>query len=173
MLNNIIKFIDWIGYLGPQILFFTSLSLLYKKSTLFSGYVIGNIINILLNFILKGIFRQPRPTEDSHIFNAYVANGKRLGYDKFGMPSGHAQTAFFSTTFMYFALNNTNNTIVAIYLLISFITAYQRIKYKNHTVTQVIVGSIIGTILGFYFYNQSVNKITGLLNFKTDDDGPI
>ena len=108
MLNNIIKFTDWIGFLGPQILFFTSLFLLYKKYTLFSSYIIGCVINMLLNLILKGIIRQPRPSEDVHIFNASLANGKRLGYDKFGMPSGHVQNVFFSTAFIYFALNNTN-----------------------------------------------------------------
>ena len=129
---NIIQIIDIIGVSGPIILGISSLVLLYNKSNLFSVYIIGFIINSLLNILLKGIIKQPRPSEDIHVFNIKLMSGKRIGYDKFGMPSGHAQSVFYSTFFILFALKN--NIITFFYFIISFLTIYQRIKYLNHSI---------------------------------------
>ena len=168
---NIIQIIDIIGVSGPIILGISSLVLLYNKSNLFSVYIIGFIINSLLNILLKGIIKQPRPSEDIHVFNIKLMSGKRIGYDKFGMPSGHAQSVFYSTFFILFALKN--NIITFFYFIISFLTIYQRIKYLNHNIYQIIVGSIIGSILGFSFYTYTKELLKGNIKMKMDDNAPI
>jgi hypothetical protein len=137
-------------------------------------YLIGFVINSLLNFVLKGIIKQPRPSEDKHVFNVWLNNGMkgdRLWFDRFGMPSGHAQSVFYSTFFIIFALQNTNINIL--YLIISLNTLYQRVKYKNHTVLQVIVGAIVGTIIGSLLYYYSQKILQGKLKEKKDDNAPI
>lgn len=177
-MNNIydlsIKIIDTIGYFGPQILAITSGFLLFKKPTLLTMYFFGFIINSLLNLVLKGIIKQPRPSEDKHLFNIWLHNEMKTDrhwYDRFGMPSGHAESVFYSTVFIFFALKNNNITIL--YLIISLNTLFQRIKYKNHTVSQVIVGSIVGAILAFLFHYYSKITLKGILKAKSDDNAPI
>jgi membrane-associated phospholipid phosphatase len=127
--------------------------------------------------VLKGIFQQPRPSEDIKTFNLAIEHGKRfifkdgMPYDIFGMPSGHAQTLLFSTAFIYLALRNKK--IFYLYLLISIITLCQRVVFKHHTIIQVLVGSIIGTLFGYFVYYLSGEKIKGRITEKLDDFGPF
>ena len=167
MLKNIMKIIHIIGNITPNILFLLSCYFLWNKQFLFNYYLIGFFINILLNFIFKGIIQQPRPSEDIKLFKIAINNGKRMGFDVYGMPSGHAQMSFFSTAFIYLALKNTKITLIC--LLLSFICLYQRIEYKNHTVLQVIVGSIVGSMFASLFFYLSTQKIKGKLFSKSDD----
>jgi membrane-associated phospholipid phosphatase len=170
-LSYIEKTIDYVGYLGPFILLIATILLLKNKTTLLTYYIIGYFLNCGLNIILKGLFQQPRPNEDLRIFNASLAQGKRFGFDVYGMPSGHAQGTFYSVGFILFALGNP--IITAIYLAIALNTSYQRVKYKNHTIFQVICGSIFGIIMGSIFYFLSSKKVMGLLRYKKDDNAPL
>jgi len=167
----ITKTIDYIGYFGPVLLLLSTIILLKNKSTLLSTYVIGYLINIISNVTLKEIIKQPRPSEDLSIFNASIAHGRRISFDSYGMPSGHAANVFYSTAFIYLSLKNPLITIL--YLIVSINTGYQRIKYKNHTIMQVICGAISGIIVGYASYLFSIKKLTGPLNYKKDDNAPI
>ena len=170
-IDIIIYTLDLIGYNGPIILFFTSIFLLYKKNILLSLYIIGSILNLAINNILKEIIKQPRPDEDIQIFNASKMVNKRFGPDKYGMPSGHAQSVFFSTSFLFFALKNKYVSLV--YFIVSLNSMYQRVKYKNHTVSQVIGGAAVGSISGYLFYLAAMLKLSGPLKLKMDDNAPL
>jgi membrane-associated phospholipid phosphatase len=173
-INNIIKIIDTLGYFGPELLFFISIILLFQKKTLFYVYLFGYFINSIFNVILKGIIKQKRPDEDKHLFSIWLNNGMkndRHWYDRFGMPSGHSQHVLYSTVFIYLSLKNTNWFIF--YLLISLNTLRQRVKYHNHTVSQVIVGAIIGSLIGALLYYYGRFLIKGSLKHKEDDNAPI
>jgi membrane-associated phospholipid phosphatase len=132
-------------------------------------------LSSIINYVLKGLIKEPRPSEDIHIFNTELnsskINGRRIGFDRFGMPSGHAQSVFFSLIFIHLALKNFK--VSAFYLFICLNTLYQRVIYKNHTVTQVIVGSVAGSILALAFFNYAKHILKGDLKGKADDDGPI
>ena len=171
ILGFIIRTIDYIGYLGPFLLLSATIILLKNKGTLLSVYVVGYVLNLIINIILKELIKQPRPSEDLSVFNASVAHGKRLSFDRYGMPSGHATSVFYSTAFIFLALKSP--IISIIYLLISINTGYQRIKYKNHTLTQVICGAIIGGIVAYVAYLYSTKKLAGLLKYKKDDNAPL
>jgi len=99
--------------------------------------------------------------------NSSKINGRRLGFDRFGMPSGHAESVFFSLVFIYLALKNTKITFV--YLLVCLNTLYQRVKYKNHTVAQVIIGSLVGTIIAFIFFKYAKHILKKEGKDKMDD----
>jgi membrane-associated phospholipid phosphatase len=163
-----------IGNFGPFILFFISLFLLSKKQNLLSYYVVGIFINTIINLILKVTLQQPRPSEDPKIFNLALKKGKyfflnnNVPLDIFGMPSGHAQSCIFSTTFI--VLTTKKYISFIIYTLLSLITIYQRVKYNYHTIFQVIVGSVVGFLLGYLFYYFSQEKLKGLIREKKDDD---
>ena len=166
-----------IGAYGPIILIILSWYFLWDNNNLFFYYTVGVFVNAVINLILKGIIQEPRPIFDSKIIKLASTHTKHQFYstgvpfDIYGMPSGHAQGAFYSFGFICFALGNPIITMT--YLAIALNTAYQRVKYKNHTIMQVICGGIIGTIMGSIFYFFSAKKITGLLKYKKDDNAPL
>jgi membrane-associated phospholipid phosphatase len=171
VLGIIASIVDYIGYLGPFLLLASTLILLNNKGTLLSVYLVGYVLNLIINVILKALIKQPRPSEDLSVFNASVAHGKRISFDIYGMPSGHTTSVFYSTTFVFLALKRP--VLSAIYLIISINTGYQRIKYKNHTLMQVICGAITGTIIAYIAYLFATKKLAGLLRNKKDDNAPF
>jgi len=171
ILGFIIRTMDYIGYLGPFLLLVASIFLLRNKGTLLSVYIIGGGLNLITTVILKELIKQPRPSEDLSIFNASIAHGKRMSADRYGMPSGHATGVFYSTAFIFLALKSPWVSII--YLLIAINTGYQRIKYKNHTLAQVVCGAIIGSGIAYVSYLFSIKKLAGLLKYKKDDNAPL
>ena len=129
-------------------------------------------MNICLNYLLKIIIKHPRPDENLSIFNATQAHRKeeRLLH-KYGMPSGHAQSVFFSTTFIF--LSRENNYVKLLYLLIALNTCRQRVAYKNHTILQIIVGAIVGCIFSVIVYVYATKKISGVFKFKLEENAPL
>lgn len=177
MLNYLSIFLNYAGNYGPVILFSYSVFLLWRKSNYLTYYVYGFILNALLTLILKGIFKQPRPSEDPKLFNLAIKESKRFkfidGYphDIFGMPSGHSSSVLYSTMFIFWVFKN--NMFLLTYLLISMNTMIQRINSNNHTLTQVIAGAFVGSIFSYFMYYMARQKIMGNLLLKMDDDGPI
>ena len=162
---------DCIGYFGPQILFLVTIFFIRAKPTFLFWYIIGYLLNIGINIVLKLWIQEPRPSEDRALFHISLTHGKRIGFDQYGMPSGHAQQVFYSTLFVTLLLKNYWITIV--YSLISVCTAIQRVQYKNHTISQVIWGSIVGAIVGTVFYYVAAKKLIGIITNKQDDNAPI
>ena len=66
------QFFDFIGGYGPLIIFFTTIKLLWLKSNLLTYYCYGYFLDLILNIIIKGIFKQPRPGEDPELFKIAV-----------------------------------------------------------------------------------------------------
>jgi|LauGreDrversion4_2_1035121.scaffolds.fasta_scaffold105780_2 membrane-associated phospholipid phosphatase len=176
-INNIFMFllymkpsyIDLIGYYGPIILTVSSLFLLYSKKTYLVIYIIGFVLNIVVNNILKQIIKQPRPKGDFDIFDP--SKKHNYGHNPiqvYGMPSGHSQMVLYSTTFIYLVLKNIPLTLL--YLLISLNTIFQRVRYKNHTVMQVIVGSLVGALVAYFVYKYATSSLVGKLKTKPDDN---
>jgi len=145
------EIINYIGNFSPIILLVLSIYLLHRKPTILFFYCIGFLVNSLFNVMLKLLIKQPRPSEDERLFYLQLNNLQHIEFNKLGMPSGHAQSVFYSTIFIYFA-SNYNISIVSIYLLASLVTSYQRVEYNYHTTLQVIIGSLLGLIIGYFFY---------------------
>jgi membrane-associated phospholipid phosphatase len=171
--------LDTIGYFGPQILCVLSVILLFKKWNTLSLYLVGYFSNIIITYILKGIIQEPRPTEDKKLFNIELLHGsgnsqwsgKRIGFDRYGCPSGHASSVVYSTVFLYLVLQNPK--ILAIYLLVSLVTMYQRVKYKNHSIHQVIIGAVVGFFSAFVIYFYTKHILKGKMGEKPDDNAPL
>jgi len=166
-----------IGSYGPNIIILLSMYLLWDHNNFFFFYIIGLICDTILNIILKGIIQQPRPSYDSKELQLALKNNKRfiykdgLYYDFFGMPSGHASSAMFSTMFVYFALKKTN--WLYLYLLLSCIIMIQRVMSNDHSIVQVIIGALVGTGVAYIVYQFAEKKIMGRIREKRDDFGPI
>lgn len=164
------------GY-APILLIILSWYLLWDHKNLFFYYNVGLIVNSVLNIILKGLIQEPRPVFDnkkiklmtSHKKDFFFQNG--IPFDMYGMPSGHAQMAFFTSAFIYLSLKHTN--LLYLYLLISLLICYQRIKIEYHSIPQIVVGAIIGTYFAYIVYHLNRVKIKGKIREKPDDNGPV
>jgi membrane-associated phospholipid phosphatase len=166
-----------LGGYGPLLLIILSWYLLWHHNKLFFYFNVGLFANAVLNLILKGVIQEPRPMFDSkkiklmttHARDYFLQNG--ILFDIYGMPSGHAQAAFFMSIFMYLSLKHTN--LLYLYLFFSLLICYQRIKYNFHSISQVIVGIIIGSGFAYIVYQLARENIKGKIMEKLDDYGPI
>ena len=95
----LLQIFDNVGFYGPGLIFIIAIYLLYKTPLLVTTFTIGYVLNILFNYLLKGIFRMPRPNENMKKFDAEIRLNKYIDLDRFGMPSGHAQTMLYSLVY--------------------------------------------------------------------------
>jgi len=166
-----------IGFNGPIIVVFLSMYLLWDHNNLFFYYIVGIVCNLILTIILKLIIQQPRPCFNSKELQLALKNNKLYmykdgnPYDLFGMPSAHSSSVLFSTMFVYLALKKTNWLYV--YLIMCVITMTQRVYYDHHTLSQVIVGALVGSGVAYTFYQFAEKKMKGNIREKPDDFGPI
>jgi membrane-associated phospholipid phosphatase len=167
-LDFLINLRDYIGVYAPILLFILTLFLLRNKITFLKYFLAGFFFNILLNIFLKIIIQQPRPDGDlTKIEFMYNNNKQRITFDKFGMPSGHAQSCAFILSFLTLTLTNFN--ITSFVLFLSILSMFQRYLYNNHTIFQLIVGFFIGIGMGYLFYTLSQRHIMGKIKHKKDD----
>ena len=152
--------LETIGDCGPYIMILYSIGLLFSKPNMLFYFIIGICLSFIVNNILKGIIKQPRPefnTKEVSIALQTSAVRYILGYDIYGMPSGHAQTSFFITTFIYLV---TRQVLITFFMiLLSIMVMFQRVIYNEHTISQVLVGAIIGILFGFFVYHTG-NRIS-------------
>ena len=168
---DFIYLIDLLAYNVPLLLFFVACFFLSTKPIYLITYLIGFVINIGINSFSKAVIQEPRPSDDKHILNPAKTHLKRYSFDKYGMPSGHAQGAFYTVSFLFFSLKQ--NFLSLVCFLLSLLTLFQRVKYKNHTVPQVVVGSVVGFSVGYLFYLMAKKDIIGKIREKLDDNAPV
>jgi len=150
-MDNIQYSIDVIGFHGPIIAAtITIVFLLYQKPFLYA-FILFSILNYVINGLLKSSIREPRPSGSIPIHDLDKEDGDKKS---FGMPSGHAQLIFFSTTFLYLVKKNTYLLIFELFLCA--LTLHQRWKYRKHSVQQLLVGSVIG--ISFAYGTHSLTR---------------
>ncbi|GAA0148908.1 protein modifying enzyme [Lithospermum erythrorhizon] len=104
----------------------------------------GSILNAGLSTVLKKILNQERP------FSTTRADP--------GMPSSHAQSIFFIVTFIIlsmvegYKLNAATTVLGAIIFTIGGYFSWLRVSQKLHTVSQVVVGALLGLSFAFLWY---------------------
>ena len=137
----------FIGYFSGPILFvgISSYFLYYQMFFWFLIYIIFYLINIWIILTLQKFWKDPRPINGIEFMKDEFKNK-----DVYGMPSGHTQTVFFSLVFFYMKSNSIVSFILM--LFIALCTMLQRYLYRKHTIMQIIVGGIIGSIYGYFTY---------------------
>lgn len=156
---------------GPVFVMILSIFTLFKKKFYLFFYVIGIMFNTTLNYFLKFIINEPRPSDlinkKDKTMNLAVKHGILYPIIKYGMPSGHAQNLGFSLGFMFLFIQNS--LLLWIFIITSIVTMYERFNSLKHSLIQLTIGFIIGIIVGFMFYKLSSNYIKGNLKKKIDD----
>lgn len=140
-------FFDNIGFYGPIILIFINMYSMWKYYTYVIFYILFIFLNEGFNRYLKLIFKEPRPIgygDNTELGRPYT------GIQIYGFPSGHVQSVFFSLTYSWLVLESPY--IFMLELFICFVSMYQRIKYKRHSLKQAIAGGIVGIVFGYVSY---------------------
>ena len=159
-----------IGSLAPILLLLLTCLLLRNKKTYLLIFLSGFVINNIFNILLKITIQEPRPEDDTRLFHLKLTNGKRMHYDKFGMPSGHAQNCFYCLAFVLYVLQNSLvNWVISVYFLLSIVSIFQRYLYNNHTLIQLIVGALIGTLVCYATCFTGNIVLQGRMSLKADD----
>ena len=138
------KIIDRIGFHGPTINFIIGFISLLKQPKYLSGYLVFTGMNYILNGALKTTFQEARPPDRILLYEG--EEKKYKNENKYGMPSGDAQSVFFALIYLYLVKHSIYSFLLE--LCVAMITCYQRWKYRRHTISQIIVGSLIGILFG-------------------------
>ena len=152
----------FIGYFSGRILFLIIVSYFcYYQSFFWMWiYVFLYIINIGIILWLQKIWKNPRPSNGIAFMKDEFHNS-----EVYGMPSGHTQTVFFSFVFFYKITCSMYWLIIMIFVVLCTIS--QRWIYRKHTIPQIIVGGIIGTLYGYFtFLLINEYKKNGYLIYK-------
>lgn len=149
---SIMKIVDYIGHQTPYFLFISSILLTFKNKLNCFYFVTGFFANNMLNELLKSWIQEPRPsTIKTHTFNLDMSEkhvaSDQLGSHQYGMPSGHAQSVFYSTAFVHLVLKN--KIVSLVYLLLSLNSVRQRVVYQNHSIGQIAAGSVVGSSFAY------------------------
>lgn len=156
------------GEYGPTLLWLISIFVLYKLPSYLGMFLIGSVASILINYLLKGIIKQPRPNQDAFLQTIERQYRGIVGFGRYGMPSGHTQLAVFITTYVCLATKNVYITLI--YIIICIIVMYQRVKYDFHTITQVVAGAVTGVVVAVFFINNVKKANKTALRHKPDDN---
>lgn len=97
-------------------------------------YLFSLVLSLFLNRAIKNAVQQKRPPDCPKFLRK-----------SFGMPSGHTQTASFATAFVWLSASNIQKIVLAALVVATMV---QRVVSKAHTVAQVGVGLLVGSLLG-------------------------
>ncbi|XP_006640716.1 dolichyldiphosphatase 1 [Lepisosteus oculatus] len=136
--------------------------IVFKRELHTISFFGGLVLNEGVNWVLKHIFREPRPCEGAHTTLT----------TEYGMPSSHSQFIWFffiySFLFLYLRMHQTNNArclellwrhILSICLLtVALSVSYSRVYLLYHSWSQVIYGGVAGSIIGavWFFITQEL-----------------
>lgn len=162
------NFIYYLGEWGPCILLFLGMLSLYKTPTYLGLFAAGSVLNLLINYILKGILKHPRPNEKEHLINLEQRYKEILNFGRYGMPSGHTQSAVFSTAFVFMVTRDVN--LLVLFSSITLVTMYQRVKEDFHSINQVIMGAAVGYLAALFFFLYTRKTLQGKVKAKLDDN---
>ncbi|PKI70019.1 hypothetical protein CRG98_009622 [Punica granatum] len=116
----------------------------------------GSVINAMLSVVLKRILNQERP----------VSN---LRSDP-GMPSSHAQSFFFMVVFAvlsifeWLGVNGFSVTLGVLLLAIGGYFSWLRVSQQLHTISQVVVGAVLGSVFCGLWYWSWIAVVSGAFN---------
>jgi membrane-associated phospholipid phosphatase len=156
-MTSYIPIIDDIGFFGPMILFTLTIIMLWGRYKYVNVYLIFILFNTVLNQILKNTIKSSRPDKLNE-YTIYETYENTSGTDKYGMPSGHAQSVSFSTLYMYLVTKSKNLLIGGSF--ISALSLIQRYRFKRHSIKQLLVGVIVGSSVAYASYNLSTLFLT-------------
>jgi membrane-associated phospholipid phosphatase len=146
-------YVDLFGFYGPYVLGAINTFYLWNHRYYFTACFVGGAVSDLINRALKHLIREPRPDHQVYL----VGHDDPTHFDRFGMPSGHAQMTGYAITVLYLVTANPAALILSAF--IGSLTLFQRYTYRRHTPKQLIVGLIVGCIIANITYEFTRNYL--------------
>jgi dolichyldiphosphatase len=144
--------------------------LAYQRDALMLCFFLGAILNGILSKVLKKLVNQERP-------EVLLLDEQALPPSDNGMPSSHAMSLGFICTFTALQLPYTTIPL----LLYVFISLWYRVETKLHTLDQVLVGLVLGTLDSFLwrslcfgtnpFFNNRINIMDWVTSNLLNEQG--
>ncbi|GFR89283.1 dolichyldiphosphatase 1 [Elysia marginata] len=144
----------WISLLPMIILVSFATLIIFRRDLHTIAFATGLVVNEAANWIFKHCFKEARPMR-----------GRQNLHTEYGMPSSHSQFMwFFSSYFTVFLLLRLyrNQSIVddlwkyvcaLLSLVAAVLVSWSRVYLMYHTVSQVAVGAVVGSLLSApWFY---------------------
>jgi membrane-associated phospholipid phosphatase len=162
ILNGLIQYFNefksffWgIGFFGWQIAFVYAFIISSRRHIAYGLLFFGlfSFSGFMNEKVFKKLIFDPRPNE-----SAPFLTSEKFKKGSNGMPSGHAQQTAFALTYAYMI----KKRYLYESMLLFSITVIQRYIYSNHTIPQLIAGTVLGIILGilsFYLMKRVERKL--------------
>ena len=136
--------IDAFGIYGLYgLALYISYRLFYRKPYLFVFWACL-ALNVQLVRTLKEWIKEPRP--NANFRERFIV------YEKYGMPSGHAQLYTYAMTYYLFTQKIASIHEIAVIMFFYCITVLERYINNKHSIRQLVVGTIIGAGTGYASY---------------------
>jgi len=150
LFDKISSFLFALGYFSEIILLIMISIILYYESPFDTIiFIIGFLSCGFLNGLLKKMIKDPRPKKPDKFLASEQFNNSKTVY---GLPSGHSQNVFYAITYLYL-VTKTFIPWDALFLSISALMFYERLKFHNHTILQLIAGAAVGIIFAYGIFN--------------------
>lgn len=131
------------GDIIPHILILISTLKVFMMKGIYptAYFYVAFVISCVTNNLLKIIIKQKRPVPYRGTY---------------GMPSGHSQACTFIITLCYLMTRDVRLFYVSVFL--ATLCFYHRYIFLYHTISQVIVGALLGIIFGILAYKIFLKK---------------
>ena len=106
-------------------------------------FIFGLIFVLVIVKILKRIIKQKRPKQERYL--------------DYGMPSSRAAFVSFIATYLILITKNLSDISKLLLIFFVFISCYMKYYLEEHSMSQLLVGCLIGYIIGKVFYNLNIN----------------
>lgn len=144
--------LDILGYYGPNILILGNIWFLRYRLFHVFLFLVYTCIALFIVIQMKVMIKEPRPygyhSYHNHEWMALYATYN--GVEQYGMPSGHSALVFFSLFYLWWMKPMPWYMIFG--LFISGLTVAQRYKYRKHSISQLVVGALLGVGLSYVAY---------------------
>jgi len=148
-------FMLWATRLGEEHIYLLAILIMlfssYRKSASLS---LAGILSIILSFILKSIFSQPRPIRYFSDQGMEEMMGTISGYEFHtaltSMPSGHTIAAF--SLFSLLAMFYKNKLVSVICFSLALTVGISRMYLGQHFILDVAAGAFVGLIIAVFSY---------------------
>lgn len=149
---------------------------IWNKTCFFYFYLIGLIICIGLNFVLKIIINEPKISTNltGYQYLFYTLSG--INMNMLGLPSFDMQVLFFTIAYtiliFQYEIQKIYIVFIGIYpfLIVNLIGNLH--KHNHETKLDIVSGILIGVLCGYYAYWNANNYIKGNIQLKDDDNAP-